>query len=352
MDATRSPRRDRIVKGGVLGAMLALFILALFIFVLPFAFPTPPPIITRFQATTLFSPDGDGRRDVARVNIRVNEPSNVRLEIRGGGSTLATLVDGERLPKGWHSVEWDGRDAAGDPLPDGTYAIKLLATAPGGKRFDTTRSITIDTEAPQPATFRVVSATLAAPGPGECRVVFTAGGAGSVLLEAVRPGAAEALIRRGPRPVPDGGTVRWPWAGRSDRGNPAAPGLYEIRATLRDAAGNQSVRTRTCWLGRMAGTIAPAAPSAGTDIRVRLRTTDGTPVSGDTPVTLEFRRRTGVPGVTLTPPLGARLGPRYRGPAGGAAISTPRGIRPSALWLVARAPSTDAVALISLAGAP
>jgi len=352
VDAARSPRRDRIVKGSVLGAMLALFILALFIFVLPFAFPTPPPIITRFQATSLFSPNGDGRRDVARVNIRVHEPSTVRLEIRQGGATVAALVDGERLPKGWHSVEWDGRDAAGNPLPDGTYAIKLLATAPGGKRFDTTRSITVDTEGPLPTAFRVVSATLAAPGPGECRIAYTAGDAGSVLFEAHRPGAAEALARRGPRPVPDGGTVRWSWAGRGDRGTAAAPGLYGIRATLRDAAGNQTIRQRTCWLGRMAGTVAPAAPAAGTDLRVRLRATDGSAIPGDAPVTLEFRRRTGVPGITSTPPLGARVGARYRGPAGDAAITTPRGIRPSALWLVARAPSADAVALIALADTP
>lgn len=352
MAARRSPRRERIVKGSVLGAMLGLFILALFIFVLPFAFPTPPPIITRFQATSLFSPNGDGRRDVARVNIRVHEPSTVRLEIRGGGRTIATLIDGKRLPKGWHSVQWDGRDADGAALPDGAYAIKLLATAAGGKRFDTTRSITIDTVGPRPAAFRVVSATLAGPGPGECRTAFTAGDAGSVLFEAVRPGAPVPLTDRGPRPVPADGKVRWSWGGRSDTGTAVAPGLYYIRATLRDAAGNQTPRERTCWVGRLAGTVTPAAPGPGTDIAVRLRTTDGAPLPGATPITLEFRRRTGVPGVTSTPPLGSRIGARYRGPAAGAAIATPRGIRPSALWLVARAPSVGAVALIDLGSTP
>jgi hypothetical protein len=59
----------------VIIAMAALFVLALGTFVLPFAFPTPPPIVSRFQATRLFSPDGNGHRDQARINIRLHEAS-------------------------------------------------------------------------------------------------------------------------------------------------------------------------------------------------------------------------------------------------------------------------------------
>ncbi|MBY0397874.1 MAG: hypothetical protein K2X91_15585, partial [Thermoleophilia bacterium] len=67
------PRGDRARHAVVGAAMVVLFVVALGIFVLPFAFPTPPPIVTRFQATSLFSPNGDGRRDVARVNVRLSE---------------------------------------------------------------------------------------------------------------------------------------------------------------------------------------------------------------------------------------------------------------------------------------
>ncbi len=59
--------------------MLALFIVAIGVFVLPFAFPTPPPIVTRFQATQLFSPDGDGRRDVARIDVRCDAHGKVHF---------------------------------------------------------------------------------------------------------------------------------------------------------------------------------------------------------------------------------------------------------------------------------
>jgi hypothetical protein len=343
--------RDRVVTTGVLGAMLALFGLALFIFVLPFAFPTPPPIITRFQSTVVFSPNDDGRRDIARVNLRVYEPSDVDLDVVRDGEAVATLLDGERLRPGWHSVTWDGRDMSGAVLSDGEYSIRLRARS-GDKRFNTSRSITIDTAAPAVGAFRVESATLADPGRGECRVAVTARDGGSVLLEALAPGNETPRAHRGPRPAPAGTPVRWAWRGLGNSGEPVRPGLYVIRATLGDAAGNRTVRERTCWVGRMAGTVAPADPGPRTALAVALRRTGGGAVAGETPITLEFRRRTGVPGRTMTPPLGARVGGRVSTTAAEARITTPPGIRPGALWLVARTGDGTAVALIPLDGTP
>jgi hypothetical protein len=343
--------RDRVVKTGVLGAMLALFGLALFIFVLPFAFPTPPPIITRFQSTVVFSPNDDGRRDVARINLRVYEPSDVDLEIVSDGETVATLLADEPLPPGWRSVAWDGRDDAGNVLPDGEYSIRLRARS-GDKRFNTSRSITIDTTAPVAGVFRVESATLAAPGAGECRVTVTARDGGSVLLEALRPGGVEPVAHRGPRPAPAGRPVRWAWRGVGNGGDPVAPGLYVVRATLGDASGNRTVRERTCWVGRMAGTITPPDPLPRTILGVSLRDTRGAPVPGDTPITLQFRRRTGVPGRTATPPLGDPVGAPVATTAASARITTPAGIRPDALWLVASSGDGSAIALIAPGAAP
>lgn len=329
--------------------MLVLFGLSLFIFVLPFAFPTPPPIITRFTSTAVFSPNGDGRRDVARVNLRVHDASVVRLEITAGGRPVRTLLADKPLPVGWHSIRWDGRDDAGHRLPDGEYGIRLRARS-GNKRFNTSRSITIDTATPRVAAFRVESATLGAPGVGECRVAFTATDAGTLTLAVLRPGATEPLAARGPRPAPAAGTVRWRWSGVARSGRPVPVGLYLVRARLTDGAGNRTARELTCWVGRIAGTVAPPRPAARTAVRVTLRATDGTPLDPATPVVLEFRRRTGIPGRTSTPPLGARVGARVTTRAGHAATVTPRGVNPAALWLVARTGDGEAVALIPLGG--
>ena len=88
--------RDRARRAVVATAMLALFVVALGVFLLPFAFPTPPPIVTRFQATALFSPNDDGRRDGARINIRLHEPSRVTIEILKDGEPVVALLDGHR----------------------------------------------------------------------------------------------------------------------------------------------------------------------------------------------------------------------------------------------------------------
>ncbi len=95
-----------------------------------------------------------------------------------------------------------GRHATrqGFPVPDGTYAITLRVRS-GDKQFNTSRKMVVDTTAPRPASLTVTSATLAAAGPGQCRVSFTPADAGSVTFEA-RPFEGGDVVRTlGPRPA-------------------------------------------------------------------------------------------------------------------------------------------------------
>ena len=339
--------RDRIRHGVVAAAMLALFVIALGVFLLPFAFPTPPPIVTRFQATQLFSPDGDGRRDVARVNLRLHEPSDVTIEIQRDGEHVAWVLDGARRARGFFSETWDGRDDRGLPVPDGTYAIRLSARS-GRKEFNKPRKIVVDTAAPRPATMTVASATLSEPGRGECRLELVSRDPASVVLQARAPGATTPVRRLGARPVRADGTIRWLWDGRDTAGAAVPPGLYVIEAALSDAARNRVERVRTCWVGRLAGEAVPSRPGPRDRVGARLRRTDGTPLPPGTPIALVLRRRTGVPGVTLRDPLGAQVGPGARGLAGSATVRVPPGVNPAALWLVASTRDGQGVALIDL----
>lgn len=336
---------------GVAAAMLVLFGVALGIFLLPFAFPTPPPIVTRFQSTILFSPNADGRRDTAVIGVRLTEPSEVTVEIQQGGETVIALLDDAPRPRGFFTTEWDGLDASGARVPDGTYAIKLRARA-GEKRFDTTRNVTIDTSAPRPSEMTVVSATLADPGRGECRVRVASRDAGSLVLEALPGDGGEPLRRLGPRPIRPDTPVRWNWAGIDAGGDAVPPGLYVIRASISDAARNRVVRERTCWVGYLAGTARPSRPSPRDAVGVTLRRTDGTPVPASTPVALVLRRRTAIPGARPGDPLGSQVGPGGRGPAGTARVRIPAGVNPAALWLVATVDEPAGRALIDLGGLP
>jgi flagellar hook assembly protein FlgD len=336
-------------RGVVAAVMLALFVIALGIFLIPFAFPTPPPIVTRFQSTQLFSPNGDGRRDVARVNIRLHEPSDVTVEIQKDGNPVMTLVDGERRQKGFESTEFFGRDRLGRLLPDGTYAIKLIARS-GDKKFEKSRKIVLDTTAPRIDELSVTSATLAGPGRGECRVALTATDPGSVVLQARPAGGGEAVRRLGARPVRADGTVRWLWDGTDADGRDVPPGLYVIDASLSDAARNRDEQVATCWVGRMAGAPVPDDPRPRDRVRVRLRGTDGARVAPSTRIALTLRRRTGTPGQNLGDPLGEQVGGGAKGPAGTVSVRIPPGINPAALWLVATTLDGHAQALIDLRG--
>jgi flagellar hook assembly protein FlgD len=347
LSGNRSPGDGRARRAGVVVAIVALFVLALGVFVLPFAFPTPPPVVTRFNATLLFSPNGDGRREEAKVNVRLNEPAEVTVEIQKDGETVRRLITARGGAKGWTRESWDGRDDAGRPLPDGTYAIKLRVRA-GRKQFNTTRTIVLDTAAPRPAQMTVDSATLGGAGPGECRVTFVASDPGSVVIEALRQGDGEPVRRLGARPVRPDEPVRWRWDGRRAAGGTVPPGLYTIRTALFDAARNRVVRERTCWVGYLAGRPVPAAVAPRERVGAALRTTEGAPIPPAATVTMALYRRTGVPGVTLGDPLGAQVGGGARGPLGRARVRVPPGITPSALWLVARTDDGLGAALIPL----
>ncbi|HVG99833.1 MAG TPA: FlgD immunoglobulin-like domain containing protein [Miltoncostaeaceae bacterium] len=359
MSGDGSPRDGRARRAGVVVAIVALFVLGLGNFVLPFAFPTPPPVVTRFNATRLFSPDGDGRREDAKVNVRLSEAAAVTVEVQKDGTTVRRLITDRTAPRGWVREDWDGRDDDGQVVPDGTYALKLRAHA-GKKQFNTTRAIVVDTEAPRPAEMTVESATLGKPGPGECRVSFSSRDEGSVLFEAFREGpvaagtaaSSDAVRRLGPRPVRPGDAVTWRWDGRRADGGQVPPGLYLIRASLFDAARNRVVRDRTCWVGYLAGTAVPSSVAPRQLVGADLRRTDGDPLPSGNTVTLALYRRTGTPGETLGDPLGAQVGGGARGPAGTVRVKVPPRINPSALWLVARTDDGLSAALVPLRGSP
>lgn len=349
---TESPPsgRDRARRAVVAAAMLGLFVVAVGVFLLPFAFPTPPPIVTRFTSTLLFSPNDDGRRDVARVNVRLHDPSTLTIEIRKDGAPVAVLLDATPKPKGLFKTTWDGRDDSGRALPDGTYGVKVHAES-GEKTFDISRNVTIDATPPRPGEMTVVSATLAGAGAGECRLAFSSLDRASVVLEALRPGARTPLRRLGSRPVRPGEAIHWAWSGETSATEPTAPGLYIIRASLLDAARNRADRERTCWVGYLAGRVSPSRPAPRDLVGVTLRRTDGTAVPPSTKISLTLRRRTGVPGRSDGPVLGNQVGRGARGPAGAVRLKLPPGINPAALWLVASTIDGHASALIDLGGA-
>lgn len=312
--------------------MLVLFVVGLGVFLAPFAFPTPPPIVTGFQSTRNFSPNGDGAREIARIAVRLNEPSVVTVEIQDrSGKRWKGLVD-EQRPKEMVRLAWDGTDDAGNPVPDGRYVVSLRARA-GKKRWNASKVLVVDRIAPPLGNLDVQSAALAGPGEGECRIAATALDRGELTLEASPSAGAAPVARFGPKIVGAGETALWNWDGKRADGGATPPGLYTIRATLTDVSRNTSEQSGTCWVGHLIGSAIPARPTLGARVGIRLQDTAGTALRPSTRVSVRIARRVGDPG-SATQVLGPAVGARVSGPLGSVRVPLPRRIPPARLWLV------------------
>lgn len=328
--------------------MLGLFVIALGIFLLPFAFPTPPPIITRFQSTRLFSPNDDGRREVAKASIRVREAGRLTLEVTADGTVIDTLIDDQPVRRGWTRATWDGRTADGSPVADGVYGLRLYHRA-GEKNFRASRRIIVDSQPPRFESVTAVSvggATDPEP-PAQCRITVQTEGATRVrIARTPRPtGGAPLDPPIVNRPIRDDVPSVLRWTGPRDG---STPGLVGVSIRADDTARNRASTRRTCWIGGIRGTATPASPRPLELVRVRLSGRDGTPLDSRTPVTLQLYRRVGTPGPS-TRVLGARVARPLRTTAGEAFIRVPPRIPPRTLWLVAE--TADGRALIPL-GSP
>ncbi len=73
----------------------------------------------------LFSPNGDGRQDLATVSYSVQEPVSTVLEISNPSGAVVRSLPMTHAQTGNYVIEWDGRDVGGLSLPDGTYRFAV-----------------------------------------------------------------------------------------------------------------------------------------------------------------------------------------------------------------------------------
>jgi flagellar hook assembly protein FlgD len=186
-----------------------------------------------------FSPNGDGRFDVAELSGRFSESVDWRVRIIGPGDAVLHEATGSGDD---FEVAWDGLDAV-SAYPDGAYGYSIVADdAWGNTPVTRTGTITIDTApaeltsvAPDDSTERWF-----APNGDASRDsvswTATAAEAGSIVWRVLDSLGAE--IRRTTISVKAGASTVT-WDGKDDGGHVAPDGLYEIRIHPRDATGNQ-----------------------------------------------------------------------------------------------------------------
>ena len=87
------------------------------------------PLVTRFAAKpTYFSPNADDYQDSTRIGFNLTEPAQVTfLVLDSEGNEVRRIVDERRLPGDVkYRFTWDGNDDDGDPVPDGTYRMRVV----------------------------------------------------------------------------------------------------------------------------------------------------------------------------------------------------------------------------------
>ena len=170
----------------------------------PIRVDTTPPRIESFTARPLvISPDGDGRFDRAKIRYRVSERSVVELYVDGVRALrrLGTRTTG--------TMDWFGV-AGGEPLPQGSYTLRLVA--------------------------RDVAGT-SGRGPGSRTVAIRFLALGRDRVGRPRAGASRSS------PISQARTLVWTLDGRSGI---ARPGTLRLRApTSRDGTSSESTRTAT-----------------------------------------------------------------------------------------------------------
>jgi subtilase family serine protease/flagellar hook assembly protein FlgD/fibronectin type 3 domain-containing protein len=79
----------------------------------------------------LFSPNGDGRLDLARLDIFLLAPSLLDVHIVDmSNNTVAVLAAGQLAAAGTRTLEWNGLDMGGSRAADGRYRVLIQAQDP------------------------------------------------------------------------------------------------------------------------------------------------------------------------------------------------------------------------------
>jgi FlgD Ig-like domain len=202
------------------------------------------PLVIRFAAKPKqISPNGDHYRDVAVVGFDLSRQAKVSFSILDSeGNEVRRLVEDRQFPGSSHNrFDWNGRDNAGNVVPDGIYRMRVVRRDEG-RVIDSTKEIRVDTVPPR---VRLVSASPSviaprAPGQSPSVRIRYRGPANKApefrvfrTDDAAKPHVVRRFRGKGNVGVWDGQV-----AAGSSGSKPAPDGDYAFTVRVRDKAGN------------------------------------------------------------------------------------------------------------------
>ena len=110
-----------------------------------------PKVAAIKQMTHQFSPNGDGRRDVSNIRVRVRKDDDVTISIVDDSDTevrrllAGAPVRADRAVR----LSWDGRTDEGGLAPEGVYRVRVSLRR-GGRAVTLRPGLRLDVTPPHP----------------------------------------------------------------------------------------------------------------------------------------------------------------------------------------------------------
>jgi subtilase family serine protease/Tol biopolymer transport system component/flagellar hook assembly protein FlgD/fibronectin type 3 domain-containing protein len=207
------------------------------------------PLITADEL--LISPNNDGLKDEVRLSFQTDKDAKVDVKVfklldNGQFDSLPvrSLVSGKTYLAGLQNAVWNGKNDAGNPVPDGRYAVAVYATDICGITAMKWAGVEVDTTLP--------TTIIVVPNPGgpipsgniiEVKGTATDGHFASYTLEegqGMSP-TSWVTVTSGNSPINGAILGAWNTFGRE--------GVWTVRLTAIDKAGNRSSTSSTVDLG-------------------------------------------------------------------------------------------------------
>jgi FlgD Ig-like domain len=193
----------------------------------------PAPVSSR-RAEEVFSPGCGCPKDVVRLTMHLRRDDRLDLDILSEGEPIRNLARDLAKQKGRVRVGWDGRDDAGNFVPDGVYRLRVhLRDA--DRTIVIPRTIRVDTEPPELELLGVDRAVISPDDDGRrdsTRIGYRAGEDSAALVFVEGRLAARGRLQ-------GAGEADVAWDGRAE-GHPLRAGEYTLFVRVRDRAGNLS----------------------------------------------------------------------------------------------------------------
>jgi spore germination protein YaaH/flagellar hook assembly protein FlgD len=188
------------------------------------------PALTATAAPTSISPNGDRRFDVTTLAMASSEPVAGRARVMdANGIAVRTWKFGATVTGNW---TWDGTDATGKTVRDGTYTFRLDGVDPAANGTVQQMPILVD------RTIGSITWATTSFRP-------EAGGTDRLSFSLTRPATVSVSIYQGKTLVRrawvdktvDAGTFSWSWNGRNGHRELVPPGAYTASITTTSAIG-------------------------------------------------------------------------------------------------------------------